>query len=67
MNEQSEFVVGYSRHWLLTRWWLKCRPVMLEMPNGGKMSGAELYCPTWAKPLDWLYCKIVGEVALEPA
>lgn len=65
-NAMQEMVAITGRTRWQTRWWLKYRTVSSFQTDTGWGGVGEFYCPTWAKPLDWLYSAIFGSTRIEP-
>ena len=49
--------------WWASRWWLRVRPIQSDSNWYGYPAG-EIYCPIWAKPLDWGYARLFGTAEL---
>jgi hypothetical protein len=47
-------------HPLLRKWWMRTRAIKASITAEGIGGAAELYCPLWAKPLDWLHGALCG-------
>jgi hypothetical protein len=52
---------------MLRKWWMRTRSVKAVIAVDGISAAAELYCPLWAKPLDWLHAALFGSTKLSPA
>jgi hypothetical protein len=61
-----EMQTGTARHPLLCKWWMRSRAIQVEVTSEGIGGARELYCPWWAKPLDWLHVVLFGHTKLEP-
>jgi hypothetical protein len=48
----------------LCRWWLKTRRINSYETNEGLTAEYEFYCPTWAKPLDFVWKLVFGNPIL---
>lgn len=56
-----------AAHPMLRKWWMRTRSVKAVIAVDGISAAAELYCPLWAKPLDWLHAALFGSTKLSPA
>ena len=61
-----EMKTAQARHPLLCTWWMRSRPVKATITAEGVGATSELYCPLWAKPLDWLHAALFGSTKLSP-
>lgn len=62
---QTDYMTVAAVHPFLRKWWVRARSVKAEITSDGIGGAMELYCPLWAKPLDWLHAALFGRVALE--
>src|SRR5471030_2561652 len=60
----TNYVTGTSRHWLLTKWWMRTRPCIPAVMVEGIGGASEFYCPRWAIPLDLIHAALFGRVKL---
>lgn len=60
--DNLEYKTCIGRPKYLCRWWLKTRKVK---PTFAGDAVNELYCPTWAKPLDFVYSLVFGNCKLK--
>lgn len=63
---QAEYRTAPAIHPLLRKWWMRSRPYKAEITADGIGGAKELYCPLWAKPLDWLHATLFGHTKLQP-
>jgi hypothetical protein len=63
----QEMHTAQGVHPLLSKWWMRARPVKAEITAEGIGGAMELHCPLWAKPLDWLHAALFGITKLSPA
>jgi hypothetical protein len=79
LNEELEYSIGKGKHPWLCRWWLRVRPCISRSKEIAKeLNDAcgfeyasykdflvhEIYCPWWAKPLDFIHGLIFGKPTL---
>jgi hypothetical protein len=61
-----ELKTATGLHPLLRKWWMRARAIKAEVTSAGIGGAYELYCPWWAKPLEWLHGALFGITKLEP-